>query len=119
MIVKLFRNLSRSGQSPISKVAKIDIIHKQIMIIIEHRLKVYVYTQRCFYDMVVFYYVMRITWYVIVDPCVCQDKHRNHRGMRLMQDGATTHTGHGTLDFLQAHGVDVIQLSICGTLSVG
>ena len=41
---------------------------------------------------------MRIAWYVFAGPCVCLDKpFRNHRGMRLVQDGATLHTAHTTL----------------------
>ena len=38
--------------------------------------------------------------------CVCLDKLiRNRRGMRLMQDGATSHAVYTTLNVLQAHRV--------------
>ena len=33
---------------------------------------------------------------------------KNHRGMRLMQDGAASHTALTTLNLLQAHRVNVL-----------
>ena len=38
-------------------------------------------------------------------PCVCLDKPLRKR---LMQDGATSHTTHTTLNLLQAHRVNVL-----------
>ena len=74
MIVNVFRMGQNLRQPPISKVAKIDISHKDHHRII--RLKVYVFPQPCLVDMDGFVSSLLLVFYEnnmvsVCRPCVC------------------------------------------------
>ena len=49
--------------------------------------------------------------------CVCLDTLiRNRRGMRLMQDGATSHTAYTILNVLQAH-IHVVKFALASQIA--